>query len=43
MDTPYNKALVNKFLNLEKYVYEFYNKKYSDEGLIIKWILKNLK
>ncbi|WP_210360926.1 DUF226 domain-containing protein [Borreliella garinii] len=43
IDTPYNKALVNKFLNLEKYVYEFYNKKYSDEGLIIKWILKNLK
>ncbi|MBB6032151.1 hypothetical protein HNR35_001154 [Borreliella spielmanii] len=43
MDTPYNKALVNKFLNLEKHVYKFYNKKYSDEGLIIKWILKNLK
>lgn len=43
IDTSYNKALVNKFLNLEKHVYEFYNKKYSDEGLIIKWILKNLK
>ncbi len=30
IDTPYNKALVNRFLNLEKHVYEFYNKKYSD-------------
>lgn len=43
IDTPYNKALVERFLNLEKHVYEFYNKKYSGEGLIIKWILKNLK
>ncbi|WP_210372341.1 DUF226 domain-containing protein, partial [Borreliella garinii] len=43
IDTQYNKALVERFLNLEKHVYEFYNKKYSSEGLIIKWILKNLK
>ncbi|MGF7102222.1 DUF226 domain-containing protein [Borreliella kurtenbachii] len=43
IDTPYNKALVDRLMDLEKHVYEFYNKKYSGEGLIIKWILKNLK
>ncbi|OJH14084.1 hypothetical protein ER70_10840 (plasmid) [Borreliella bissettiae] len=43
IDTPYNKSLVNKMIDLEKHVYEFYNKKYSSEGLILKWILKNLK
>ncbi|MCD2401635.1 DUF226 domain-containing protein [Borreliella bissettiae] len=43
IDTPYNKALVYRLIDLEKHVYEFYNKKYSGEGLIIKWILKNLK
>ncbi|ATH10687.1 DUF226 domain-containing protein [Borreliella burgdorferi] len=43
IDTPYNKAIVDKFIDLEKHVYEFYNKKYSSEGLILKWILKNLK
>ncbi|WP_418457449.1 DUF226 domain-containing protein [Borreliella andersonii] len=43
IDTPYNKSLVNKMIDLEKHVYEFYNKKYSGEGLIIKWVIKNLK
>ncbi|WP_407928733.1 DUF226 domain-containing protein [Borreliella americana] len=31
------------FTRLEKQVYEFYNKKYSEKGPPIKWILKNLK
>lgn len=43
IDTPYNKALFDKLIDLEKHVYEFYNKKYPEQGLILKWILKNLK
>ncbi|WP_440201379.1 DUF226 domain-containing protein [Borreliella garinii] len=30
-------------INLEKQVYDFYNKKYSEKGIIIKWIVKNLR
>ncbi|QFI15030.1 DUF226 domain-containing protein (plasmid) [Borrelia sp. CA_690] len=43
INTQYNKSLVDRFINLEKHVYEFYNKKHLGEGFIIKWILKNLK
>ncbi|WP_151060891.1 DUF226 domain-containing protein [Borreliella turdi] len=43
INTPYNKSLVDKFIALEKHVYGFYNKKYLEEAIIVKWVLKNLK
>ncbi len=43
INTQYNKSLINKFIALEKHVYEFYNKKYLKEARIIEWVLKNLK
>ncbi|WP_419262469.1 DUF226 domain-containing protein, partial [Borreliella afzelii] len=39
----YNKILFSMFTDLEKQVYEFYGKKYPEQGLLTKWILKNLK
>ncbi|WP_421115137.1 DUF226 domain-containing protein (plasmid) [Borreliella andersonii] len=43
INNHYNKALFDIFTRLEKQVYEFYGKKYSEKGPLIKWILKNLK
>ncbi|WP_210360642.1 DUF226 domain-containing protein, partial [Borreliella valaisiana] len=31
------------FTDLEKQVYEFYGKKYPEQGPLTKWIIKNLK
>ncbi|UPA11367.1 DUF226 domain-containing protein (plasmid) [Borrelia parkeri] len=39
----YYDSLIKTFLRLEKQVYEFYNKKFPEGGLITKWIEKNLK
>ncbi|WAZ72784.1 DUF226 domain-containing protein (plasmid) [Borrelia miyamotoi] len=42
-ETKYYKSLINKFLNLEREVYEFYEKQLPKGGLIKKWIAKNQK
>ncbi|WP_434246489.1 DUF226 domain-containing protein [Borreliella burgdorferi] len=42
-DTKYYKSLVEVFLNLEKKVYEFYNKKFILEGILNTWIKKKQK
>ncbi|AHH07945.1 Putative cytosolic protein (plasmid) [Borrelia crocidurae DOU] len=42
-ETKYYKSLVNKFLNLEREVYEFYGKKLPKGGLIKEWIIKKQK
>ncbi|AHH11464.1 DUF226 domain-containing protein (plasmid) [Borrelia coriaceae] len=39
----YYNSLVETFLRLEEQVYDFYNKKLPDGGLINKWIRKNQK
>lgn len=39
----YYKSLVKILLTLEKEIYEFYDKKLSNEGLITKWIEKEQK
>lgn len=43
LQTTYNNLLLSRMLNLEKEVYEFYNKKLPEGGIITKWIEKNLK
>ncbi|QBK63898.1 DUF226 domain-containing protein [Borrelia miyamotoi] len=43
VDTKYCKSLIKTLLNLEKQVYEFYNKKLPYEGIITRWIEKNQK
>lgn len=43
MNNHYNKVLFSMFTDLEQKVYEFYGKKYPEQGLLTKWILKNLK
>ncbi|WP_420025008.1 DUF226 domain-containing protein [Borreliella valaisiana] len=43
MNNHYNKILFNMFTDLEKQVYEFYGKKYPEQGPLTKWIIKNLK
>lgn len=43
INTTYNKSFVDRLINLEKQVYDFYNKKYLEKGIIIKWIVKNLR
>ncbi|WP_210381973.1 DUF226 domain-containing protein, partial [Borreliella garinii] len=43
INTTYNKSFVDRLINLEKQVYYFYNKKYLEKGIIIKWIVKNLR
>ncbi|AHH14679.1 DUF226 domain-containing protein [Borrelia hermsii] len=43
IDTKYYKSLIEKLVNLEEQVYEFYNKKLPDGGLITKWIKKRQK
>ncbi|WP_024654548.1 DUF226 domain-containing protein [Borrelia hispanica] len=40
-NTKYYKSLIDRITDLEKQVYEFYNKTLSDGGLIDKWIKKN--
>ncbi|AHH04355.1 Putative cytosolic protein (plasmid) [Borrelia nietonii YOR] len=39
----YCESLVERIINLEKQVYEFYGKKLPDGGFINKWIEKNLR
>ncbi|ACO38541.1 conserved hypothetical protein (plasmid) [Borreliella burgdorferi 29805] len=39
----YYKSLIKILLTLEKEIYEFYNKKLSNGGIIIKWIEKEQK
>ncbi|MCD2401654.1 DUF226 domain-containing protein [Borreliella bissettiae] len=41
VNASYNKTLFGMFKALEKQVYEFYNKKYPQKGLLIKWIEKS--
>ncbi|WP_215536725.1 DUF226 domain-containing protein [Borreliella bavariensis] len=43
MNNHYNKILFSMFTDLEKQVYEFYGKKYPEQGPLTKWIIKNLK
>ncbi|AHH11355.1 Putative cytosolic protein (plasmid) [Borrelia coriaceae ATCC 43381] len=43
IDTKYYKSLLEKLINLEKQVYEFYNEKLSDGSFINKWIIKRQK
>ncbi|MBB6213841.1 DUF226 domain-containing protein (plasmid) [Borreliella californiensis] len=43
INNHYNKAIFDIFSRLEKQVYGFYGKKYSEKGPLIKWIIKNLK
>ncbi|WP_215535815.1 DUF226 domain-containing protein [Borreliella bavariensis] len=43
MNNHYNKMLFSMFTDLEQKVYEFYGKKYSKQGPLTKWIIKNLK
>ncbi|UPA15678.1 DUF226 domain-containing protein [Borrelia turicatae] len=43
IDTKYYSSLITTLLTLEKEVYEFYNKKLPEGGIITKWIEKNLK
>ncbi|UPA19334.1 DUF226 domain-containing protein [Borrelia puertoricensis] len=42
-NTKYCKTLLAIIQRLERQVYEFYNKKLPDGGVITKWIKKNLK
>lgn len=39
--TKYYKFTLENIKNMEKTVYEFYNKKIKEEGIINKWIEKN--
>ncbi|AHH11537.1 DUF226 domain-containing protein (plasmid) [Borrelia coriaceae] len=41
--TQYSQFLLGLIIKLEKEVYEFYNKKLPDGGIITKWIEKNQK
>ncbi|WP_445436344.1 DUF226 domain-containing protein [Candidatus Borreliella tachyglossi] len=43
LKTKYCQTLIKVLLSLEKQVYEFYNKKLSEGGLISKWIEKKQK
>ncbi|WP_418905026.1 DUF226 domain-containing protein [Borreliella lusitaniae] len=43
MNNHYNRVLFSMFAELEQKVYEFYGKKYPEQGPLTKWILKNLK
>ncbi|AHH05856.1 DUF226 domain-containing protein (plasmid) [Borrelia miyamotoi] len=43
IDTQYSKFLLELIIDLEKQVYEFYNKKLSEEEIITKWIAKKQK
>ncbi len=43
MNNHYNKILFSMFTDLEKKIYEFYGKKYPEQGPLTKWIIKNLK
>ncbi|AOW96260.1 DUF226 domain-containing protein [Borrelia miyamotoi] len=43
VNTRYYESLIERILNLEKQVYEFYNKELSNGGIIIKWIKKRQK
>ncbi|ACN93385.1 conserved hypothetical protein (plasmid) [Borreliella finlandensis] len=43
INNHYNKAPFDIFIRLEKQVYGFYGKKYSEKGSLTKWTLKNLK
>ncbi|AHH04495.1 Putative cytosolic protein (plasmid) [Borrelia nietonii YOR] len=43
LKTQYSQFLLELIINLERQVYEFYNKKLPDGGIITKWIEKNQK
>ncbi|WP_424632750.1 DUF226 domain-containing protein [Borreliella lusitaniae] len=43
MNNHYNRVLFSMFAELEQKVFEFYGKKYPEQGPLTKWILKNLK
>ncbi len=43
INNHYNKVLFSMFTDLEQKVYEFYGKKYPEQGPLTKWIIKNLK
>ncbi|WP_434757105.1 DUF226 domain-containing protein (plasmid) [Borrelia puertoricensis] len=43
LETQYSKFLLEKIINLEEQVYDFYGKKFPEGGLITKWIEKNQK
>ncbi|WP_418456574.1 DUF226 domain-containing protein [Borreliella lusitaniae] len=43
INAPYNIACFDIFTKLEQKVYEFYGKKYPEQGPLTKWIIKNLK
>ncbi|ATQ19167.1 DUF226 domain-containing protein (plasmid) [Borrelia miyamotoi] len=43
LETKYNKLLLSRMIKLEEQIYEFYNKKLYEGGVITKWIQKNLK